>query len=116
MFAAEHGVPRVYGDYDTLFADEDVDVVYICTPIATHAELARRALVAGKHVLVETAFTTTADEARSLAALAAEKGRFLMEAMWMRFNPAFQCMLDEVAGGAIGELRLSKRPLAFRRR
>ena len=76
--------------YDALFADEDVDVVYIGTPIGTHAELARRALLAGKHVLVEKAFTTTADEARVLAALAAEQGRFLMEAMWMRFNPAIR--------------------------
>jgi predicted dehydrogenase len=56
-FAAEHGVPRSYGDYDALFAAEDVDVVYLGTPISTHAELARRALLAGKHVLVEKAFT-----------------------------------------------------------
>ena len=104
-FAAEFEVPRAYGDYDALFDDEDVDVVYIGTPIATHAVLARRALLAGKHVLVEKAFTTTAAEARSLAGLAAERGRFLMEAMWMRFNPAFRRMLDEVAAGAIGEVR-----------
>jgi predicted dehydrogenase len=104
-FAAEFEVPRAYGDYDALFDDDDVDVVYIGTPIATHAELARRALRAGKHVLVEKAFTTTAAEARALAALAAQQGRFLMEAMWMRFNPAFRRMLDEVAAGAIGEVR-----------
>lgn len=105
VFAAEFEVPRAYGDYDALFDDGDVDVVYIGTPIATHADLARRALLAGKHVLVEKAFATTAAEARSLAALAAERGRFLMEAMWMRFNPAFCRMLDEVAAGAIGEVR-----------
>lgn len=104
-FAAEFEVPRAYGDYDALFDDDDVDVVYIGTPIATHADLARRAVLAGKHVLVEKAFTTTAAEARSLAALAAERGRFLMEAMWMRFNPAFRRMLDEVASGAIGDVR-----------
>jgi predicted dehydrogenase len=112
-FAAAHEVPRAYGDYDALFAAEDVDVVYIGTPIATHAELARRALLAGKHVLVEKAFTTTAEEARALAALAAEQGRFLMEAMWTRFNPAFQRMLDEVKGGAIGELRSVQASFGF---
>jgi predicted dehydrogenase len=112
-FAAAHEVPRAYGDYDALFADEDVDVVYIGTPIATHADLARRALLAGKHVLVEKAFTTTADEARALALLAAEQGRFLMEAMWMRFNPAFCRMLDEVGDGAIGELRSVQASFGF---
>ena len=79
-FAADFEVPRAYGDYDLLFDDDDVDVVYIGTPSATHAELARRALQAGKHVVVEKAFTTTAAEARALAALAAVQGRFLMEA------------------------------------
>lgn len=104
-FADEFEVPRAYGDYDSLFEDEAVDVVYIGTPIATHHELARRALLAGKHVLVEKAFTATAAEARDLATLAADQGRFLMEAMWMRFNPAFCRMLDEIDDGAIGEVR-----------
>ena len=112
-FAAEFEVPRAYGDYDALFADEDVDVVYIGTPIGTHAEVARRALLAGKHVLLEKAFTTTADEARELAALAAEQGRFLMEAMWMRFNPAIQRVLDEVAAGAIGDVRTVQAGFGF---
>jgi predicted dehydrogenase len=103
-FAAEFELPRAYGDYDSLFADDDIDVVYLGTPIATHAELARRALLAGKHVLVEKAFTTTAAEARGLAALAAQQGRFLMEAMWMRFNPAIELMLDEVADGVVGDV------------
>ena len=112
-FAAEFEVPRGYGDYDALFADEDVDVVYIGTPIGTHVEVARRALLAGKHVLLEKAFTTTADEARELAALAAEQGRFLMEAMWMRFNPAIQRVLDEVADGAIGDVRTVQAGFGF---
>jgi predicted dehydrogenase len=112
-FAAEHEVPRWYGDYDELFAADDVDVVYIGTPIGTHFELARRALLAGKHVLLEKAFTTTAEEARSLATLAAEQGRFLMEAMWMRFNPAFGRMLEEVAAGAIGEVRSVQAAFGF---
>ncbi len=103
-FAAEFEVPRWHGSYDDLFADEDVDVVYIGTPIGTHFEVARRALLAGKHVLLEKAFTTTAAEARELAALAAQQGRFLMEAMWMRFNPAIQRVLEELAEGAVGHL------------
>jgi predicted dehydrogenase len=112
-FAAEFEVPRAYGDYDQLFAADDVDVVYIGTPIGTHYEVARRALFAGKHVLLEKAFTTTADEARELTALAADQGRFLMEAMWMRFNPAIQRVLDELAGGAIGDVRTVQAGFGF---
>ena len=103
-FAAEFEVPRAYGDLYALLDDADVDVVYIGTPIGTHASIAQEALLAGKHVLVEKAFTTTAAEARALAALAAEQGRFLMEAMWMRFNPAIELVLDEVADGAVGDV------------
>jgi predicted dehydrogenase len=112
-FATEHEVPRWYGGYDALFAADDIDVVYIGTPIGTHVDVARRALLAGKHVLLEKAFTTTADEARELAALAARHQRFLMEAMWMRFNPAFGRMLDEVADGAIGEVRSVQAAFGF---
>jgi predicted dehydrogenase len=112
-FAAEFEVPRAYGDYDGLFAAADVDVVYIGTPIGTHFEVARRALLAGKHVLLEKAFTTTADEARELATLAAAQGRFLMEAMWMRFNPAIQRVLDEIAAGAIGDVRTVQAGFGF---
>jgi predicted dehydrogenase len=50
-FAAAFEVPQAYGAYDDLFADDGVDVVYIGTPIGTHVEVARRALLAGKHVL-----------------------------------------------------------------
>jgi predicted dehydrogenase len=112
-FAAEFEVPRAYGDYDALLEDDAVHVVYIATPIGTHAVLAARALHAGKHVLVEKAFTTTAAEARELAELAHGQRRFLMEAMWMRFNPAFQRMLDEVEDGAIGELRSVQASFGF---
>jgi predicted dehydrogenase len=64
-------------------------------------------------VLLEKAFTATAAEARSLAGLAAEQGRFLMEAMWMRFNPTIRRLLDEVAGGAIGEVRTVQASFGF---
>ena len=112
-FAAEFEVPRSYGSYDELFAAEDIDVVYIGTPIGTHFEVARQALLAGKHVLLEKAFTTTAEEARALTALAAQQHRFLMEAMWMRFNPTIARVLQEVGDGAIGEVRSVQASFGF---
>jgi predicted dehydrogenase len=112
-FAAEFEVPRAYGDLYALLDDADVDVVYIGTPIGTHAAIAQEALLAGKHVLVEKAFTATAREARGLARLAAQQRRFLMEAMWMRFNPAFGRLLEELEDGAIGELRSVQASFGF---
>ena len=88
-----------------MLADPDVDVVYLCTPVGTHFELATTAIEAGKHVLCEKAITVDAAQARSLAALAAERGVFLMEAMWMKFNPMIRRLQTVLAEGAIGEVR-----------
>jgi predicted dehydrogenase len=104
-FAAKHGIPRAYGSYDDLLADPDVDVVYVATPHAQHHEVARAALLAGKHVLCEKAFTLTLEDAQDLVGLARDRGLFLMEAMWTRFNPLIRRLKTLVAEGAIGELR-----------
>lgn len=104
-FAAEHGIAAAFDDYDTLLADPAIDAVYLATPFATHHRMARAALEAGKHVLVEKPIARTAAEVADLFALAAERGRFLMEAMWMKFNPGFREVLRLVAEGRIGEPR-----------
>ncbi|HEY0815609.1 MAG TPA: Gfo/Idh/MocA family oxidoreductase, partial [Pseudonocardia sp.] len=83
----------------------DVDVVYIATPHHNHAELACAALEAGKHVLLEKAFTMDAAEARHVAQTALAHDRFLMEAMWMRFNPAIRRAHELLLAGSIGEPR-----------
>lgn len=61
--------------------DSEVDIVYVATIHPTHHALAKMALNAGKHVLVEKPFTINHREAIELAELAAQKGLFLMEAM-----------------------------------
>lgn len=104
-FAAEFGIPRSTGDLDEVLSDVEVDVVYIATPFATHVELTRRALEAGKHVLVEKPIAMRADDVRELFRLARREGRFLMEAMWMKFNPAFLRLRAEIASGRLGEAR-----------
>lgn len=104
-FAAQFGAPHSTGSYDELLADSAIDVVYIATPFATHHELTRQALLAGKHVLVEKPMARTADEVEDLFQLAAERNLFLMEGMWMKFNPAFMRLQEEIAAGRIGEPR-----------
>ncbi|MER5311907.1 Gfo/Idh/MocA family oxidoreductase [Streptomyces sp. NPDC002773] len=104
-FADRFGIPRAYGGWDGLFADEDVDVVYVATPHHAHREATGRALEAGKAVLCEKALTLNAREAEELVTLARDRGLFLMEAMWMYCNPLIRRLVELVRGGAIGEIR-----------
>lgn len=61
-FAEQHGVEKVYGTVEDLYADPDIDAVYITTPHNTHITYLRAALAAGKHVLCEKAITLNSAE------------------------------------------------------
>ncbi|MET9776063.1 Gfo/Idh/MocA family oxidoreductase [Streptomyces sp. NPDC006367] len=104
-FAERFGIPRAYGDWETLALDEDVDVVYVATPHAAHRAAAGLCLRAGRNVLCEKPFTLNVREAEELVALARENGSFLMEAMWMYCNPLVRRLKTLVDDGAIGEVR-----------
>ncbi|PWC04859.1 Gfo/Idh/MocA family protein [Agromyces badenianii] len=104
-FAAEFGIPNAHGSYEALVADPEVDVIYVSTPHPMHAAGATLALEAGKHVLVEKAFTVNAAEARALAELAAAKGLLVLEAMWSRYLPHMARIREIIAAGTLGELR-----------
>lgn len=79
-----------------------VDLVVIASPNDTHAPLARAALEAGKHVVVDKPFTVHLAEARSLAALAAERGRVLSVFHNRRWDSDFLTVERAIADGAIG--------------
>ncbi|MFG3015578.1 Gfo/Idh/MocA family protein [Streptomyces cinerochromogenes] len=104
-FAERFGVERAYGDWESLAADADVDVVYVATPHAAHRAAAGLCLEAGRNVLCEKPFTLNLREAEELVALAREHGRFLMEAMWMYCNPLVRRLKALVDDGAIGPVR-----------
>jgi predicted dehydrogenase len=92
--AARFGVVA-FTDLET--ALHAVDAVSVVTPTSTHFEIARRALQAGKHVLVEKPMTSTSDEAGDLVAMARERGLILQVGHVERFNPVFR-YLEEVVG------------------
>lgn len=104
-FARAHRIARAHASYQALCTDPDVDVVYVATPHPQHAAAARMALEAGKHVLVEKAFTLNAAEAHELVDLAASKGLVILEAMWTRFLPHMVRLREILAAGTIGEVR-----------
>lgn len=104
-FADRFGIARAYGDWASLAADEDVDVVYVATPHSAHRAAAGLCLEAGKAVLCEKAFTLNTREAEELVSLSRERELFLMEAMWMYCNPLVRRLAALVGDGAIGEVR-----------
>jgi predicted dehydrogenase/predicted N-acetyltransferase YhbS len=89
---------------DAVFADPAVDLVVVATPNATHFDLARRALEAGKHVVVDKPFTVTVDEAERLTTLAQRSGRLLSVYQSRRWDPDFQILRIEIGEGALGEV------------
>jgi hypothetical protein len=104
-FADEFDIPAAHGSYADLVADPQVDIVYVATPHHLHMSNACDALAAGKHVLVEKAFTLNADEARTVVELGRERGLLVMEAMWTRFLPHMALVREVIASGRIGEVR-----------
>ena len=103
-FAERFDIPRAHGSWAELAADDSVDIIYVATPHNAHYQAAKLCLEAGKAVLCEKPFTINAAESRALTELAAERGLFLMEAMWMRCNPAIRRMSELIAGGVVGEV------------
>lgn len=103
-FAASIGAERAYGSYEELVADPQVDVVYVATPHSEHLANALLAISAGKHLLVEKAFTRNAGEARQVFDAARTAGVSVLEAMWTRFLPDMDVVRQLLADGALGEL------------
>ncbi len=102
--AAEFGVPKVYTDYDELLKDEEIDFVYVGLVNSAHYQYAKDALMAGKNVICEKPFTSTAAEAAELASLANEKKLFLFEAVTLLHLPNFAAVKENLT--KIGRVRL----------
>jgi predicted dehydrogenase len=94
---------RLFSDHTELLAS-DIEAVVIATPIRTHYELARQALQAGKHVLVEKPLATRAFEAAELIRLAEATGRTLMVGHTFLYNPAVEELRRIVQSGELGRI------------
>ena len=95
---------RRYGSYEELVSDGDVDAVYIATPHAFHRDNALLAIGAGKHVLVEKAFTLNTRQAREIMDAARSQNVAVLEAMWTRFLPHIATLREIIASGEIGDV------------
>ena len=112
-FAEAFGAPRAYGSYAELFADPEVDAIYIATPHSHHKDQAIAALRAGKHVLCEKPATVTPEELEEVLTVAQQQGRYFMEGMWTYFFPVIQQAKQWVESGEIGTLCHVKADFGF---
>ena len=104
QFAERHHIPLVYDHYDSVIADDSLDVIYNPLPISHHLEYTVKALRAGKHVLCEKSFALNAREAEEMHAVAQDTGLVLIEAFHYRYHPIFQRALEIVESGTLGKL------------
>jgi predicted dehydrogenase len=101
-FAAEFGIPHVYESSDELIARADIDLVDVCTPSATHFDLAWSALAAGKHVLCEKPVAFDYVETRRAAEFARAKGLKTKLGFTFRYSPAMRYMKSLIDDGFVG--------------
>jgi predicted dehydrogenase len=112
-FAAEHGIPEAYGSYEELLADPSVEAVYIPLPNTLHCEWSIRALEAGKHVLCEKPMSSSPAEVEAAFDASERTGYLLTEAFMYRHHPQARRLVQLIAEGAIGELRLVRSVFSY---
>ena len=113
-FAKDGGIPVAYGSYEELLADDAIEALYIPLPNSLHREWTIRAAEAGKHVLCEKPLALSEAECLEMQAAATSAGTLLMEAFMYRFHPRTERLLEIVASGELGELRMISSAFTFR--
>ncbi|MFC4322065.1 Gfo/Idh/MocA family protein [Litchfieldia salsa] len=93
-----------YTSYEELLANQDIDIVSVCTPNYLHASISVAALKAGKHVLCEKPMATSKEEAEEMIREAEAAGKKLMIAHNQRFVPAHQKARELIEKGELGKL------------
>lgn len=106
--ASTHKIPHVSDRLPEILSLPEVNAVSISTPPFLHYEMAKQALQAGKHLLLEKPMTLTVQEAKELYQLAAAKNLVAMIDFEFRFIPAWQLFAEYLAEGYVGQKRLIK--------
>lgn len=104
IFSRRHPDARAVSDLDAVLVDPAIEAVVIATPPQTHHTLAKRALEAGKHVLVEKPLATRLEDAHDLADVAAANKRLLMPGHTFIYSPAVNTVRDLLREGVIGDV------------
>ena len=95
----------VTDDLNHVFKDPNIDAVVIATPVATHFDLAIKALESGKHILVEKPMATTVEEIENIGILAKKKNLVAMVGHTFLFNSAVKYAKKYIDDGELGDIR-----------
>jgi dihydrodiol dehydrogenase / D-xylose 1-dehydrogenase (NADP) len=114
-FGKKFGAVKMYGSYEELVSDKEIDIIYIATPNTAHKDSIVLCLNNEKSVLCEKPFTINAKETEEVIKLAREKKLFLMEAMWSRYFPVMGKVHEWLDSGVLGDLRMITADFGFRR-
>ena len=104
---------RLYGDYESLLNDPEIEAIYNPLPNSLHAEWTIKALQAGKHVLCEKPMAVTAEQGQMMVEAAQASGKLLMEAFMYRFHPQTIWALEQAHSGRIGNVKLVRSSFSF---
>lgn len=112
-YAEEWDLPRAYGGYADLLADEDIDAVYISLPNSLHREWTVRSIEAGKHVLCEKPLVLTEEECLDIIEAAETHGVVVSEAFMYRHHPQTEQVMEWIDQGKIGSPMLVSFSFSF---
>ena len=104
-FGEKYGIKKVYTDFNEMFTDPEVDVIYITTPHNTHIQFMKKAIENGKHILVEKSITLNSKELDEALELAKEKGVIVAEAMTIFHMPVYKELKKILESGKLGNIR-----------
>lgn len=102
--ASQHKPDYSTQNYDDLLNDDQIEAIVVATSAATHYELAKAALQAGKHVMVEKPIALKSSEAQDLIDVAAQKDLRLMVGHTFQYNPSVIYLRDVIQKGEIGDI------------
>ena len=94
----------IYDDYDDLYADTNVDIVYVNTTHNFHCEQVVKCLDSGKHVLCEKPIGINYAEVEMMVEAARRTGNYLLEGMWTQYLPAYKRVKELLSEGLIGKV------------
>jgi dihydrodiol dehydrogenase / D-xylose 1-dehydrogenase (NADP) len=104
-FAAHHNIDKAYGSYEELAKDPEVEVVYIGAINTIHYNAGKMMLESGKPLLVEKPLTLNLKCTKELISIAKSKNLFIMEALWSRYLPSYEFVMESIRNGVIGDVR-----------
>lgn len=105
-FAEKYGIEKVYDDFNDMFTDPDIDIIYITTPHNTHIDFMKKAIENKKHILVEKSITLNSDELSEAVKLAKKNGVVIGEAMTIYHMPIFKELKKILDSGELGRVNL----------